>query len=259
MTDMTALANKLAALIAEDEVYIAGARVISQGGDPPALVAILNEIDNTVLERTLLFGIDDVNLSMVVAGRRLRGIAEVSGNLPEAANVIGKPFAREEPEIVHAAGDMLTLLCVAATRVTVRNLPPRPLGGSADAGISAAGLADFWNIDRDAQPAPPMQRFLRANVAHMSAYMWTSRRSLVEEQGNTALLQTVLNDQAAAFRKRHKALVGTQTDPMLVCVEGAAESGAAIAIAYIGVETCVFAYEVADIGAIIASWYAITG
>ncbi len=56
MSDMTALTDRLSALAAVDEVFVAGARVISQDGGPVALAAILREIDSTVLERTLVFG-----------------------------------------------------------------------------------------------------------------------------------------------------------------------------------------------------------
>ena len=44
MTDLTGLATKLAALISEDDVFVAGGkRVISHVDDPPAMVAILRE------------------------------------------------------------------------------------------------------------------------------------------------------------------------------------------------------------------------
>lgn len=259
MSEMTALANKLAALISDDEVFIAGARVISQGGAPPALAAILAEIDNTVLERTLVFGIDDVSVSMVVAGRRLRGIVDVSGNLPEAGNVVGQPLSREEPETLQAAGDLMALLCVAAARVTVRSLPPRPLGSSADAGISAAGLADLWQVDIDAKPAPPMERFLAANASSMTAYFHISGRDAPQMSGDATALQAIWDDQAEAFRKRHKALYPKQDGPMMVGLDGALASGEAVAMAIIGDDISVFSYQPDRIGAITTTWYAVIG
>ncbi len=259
MTDMTALANKLSALIAEDEVFVAGARVISQGGAPPALAAIINEIDDTVLERTLVFGIDDVNVSMVVAGRRLRGIVDVSGNLPEAANVVGQVLSREDPATMQAAGDLITLLCVAAARVTVRSLPPRPLGSGGQAGISAAGLAELWRIDVDAKPAPPMVRFLAANAASMTAHLYVTDNTVTEISGDVSALQTIWDDQATSFRKRHKALYARQDGPLLICLDGALSNGRAVALAIAGNEVCIFAYKADRIGAITTSWYAVNG
>lgn len=256
---MTALANKIAALIADDAVFIAGARVISQGGAPPALAAILAEIDNTVLERTLVFGIDDVNVSMVVAGRRMRGIVDVSGNLPEAAPVVGKVLSRDEPKIMQAAGDLLTLLCVAAARVTVRSLPPRPLGTSADAGISATGLADLWQVDIDAEPAPPMERFLTAIGPTTVSRLYLADGAVADTSGDIAALQAIWEDQAAAFRKRHRALYPKANGPMLVGLDGVLQSGEAVAIATIGSDVALFSYPPDGIIAITNAWYAVIG
>lgn len=258
MSDITALANKLAALIVEDHVFVDGARVISQGGAPPALPAILGEIDDTVLERTLVFAIDDVSVSMAVSGRRLRGFTEISGDLPEVAEVAGKVLSREDRDTLRAAGDLMTLLSASAARVTVRSLPAQPLGSSADAGISALGLAEIWRVDMDAVPEPPMVRFLAANAASMTAHLYLVDGSVFETSGNTAALQNIWEDQAAAFRKEHKALSARQDGPMLVCLENAIRGKSAAAIAIAGGEICLFTYQADQIGAILKSWYAVT-
>ncbi len=259
MNDLTALATKLAALIAEDAVFApGGARVISQGGAPPAMVAILREVDDTVLERTLVFGLGDVTVSMVVAGRRLRGIVEVEGDAPGVDAVIDQVLTRDAPDVLKSAGKMLTTLADAATQITVRSTPVRPIGSSGDAGLSATGLAKEWGVDMDARPAPPMERFLAANTDAIRSMIYLEAGKVVEAVGDDAPLQAIWDEQIADFRKRHKALKAATEGPMLVCLDGALDGSAGAALAMIDDEACVFSYDEAALPTIVGSWSAIT-
>jgi hypothetical protein len=256
---MTALTNKLAALAAEDEVFVAGARIIAQGGGAVALAAILREIDNAVLERTLEFTIGDVTVAAIVAGRRLRGLLEMSADAPEAAGVLGQTLSREEPQTLQAAGDLMRQLCATVTRVTVRSLPVQPIGTGRDAGISATGLAALWLIDLHAKPQPPVLRFISTNATAFSAYLCIVDGIVTETAGDVSPLQTIWDDQILAFRKKQKALSGKSAGAQLMCFEGALGAGTVVAIAMAGDDVCLCTFTPAQMPTLTASWQAMTG
>ena len=260
MNELTALTQKLTALAAEDEVYVAGARVVSPDSGEVAFAALLREIDNIVLERTLVFTIGDTEISTIVAGRRLRGILDAPADIKGAAKVVGQVLTREEKATLKAAGQFLRALCDGSSRVTVRSKPAQAFGSSADAGILVNDLADIWNVDLDARPAPPLVRFMTANAASLSAYLYLeSGRTSAEAAGNTAPLQAMWDDQVTAFRKRQKELSGkVGSGPHLTCLVDAIGPGTAVAIAMAGDEVCLCTFAPGQIGALTASWQAIT-
>lgn len=259
VTDLTALATKLAALISEDDVFTAeGARVISHGDDPPAMVSFLREIDDTVLERTLVFGLGDVTVSVSAAGRRLRGIVAIDGDMPGKEKIIGQTFNQEAPDLLKAAGAMLNHFCGNAKKVTVRSQPPQPLGNSSEKGLSVQALADVWKVKLDARAAPPMERFVTSIAEKTQSYLYLSGNSVVGTAGNTALLQPIWDDQIAVFRKRHKAAQSKLEGPMLVCIEGALGGKTSVALASFGNESCLFTYKPDDFPDLLASWVSVT-
>lgn len=259
MSDTALIASKLAALLDRNETYVSGARVISQGGAPTPLASVLTEIDSTVLERTLVFSIDDVNVSMIVAGRRLRGFIDVSGNVPEAASVIGKVLSRDEPETLQAAGDLMMLLCASASRVMVRSLPARPLGSGSDAGLPAEGLAKLWKIDLDEKPAARLERFLTSNAASMTAYIYISNGAVAKTVGDVATLDAMWATQVADFRKRQRNLYPKQEGARLICLNDPMGEGTTAAVAFDGNDVGLFSYQPAKLSSILAGWNAIAG
>lgn len=261
MSELTALTDKLAALAAKDEVFVAGARVITHDSGEVAIAAILREIDSTVLERTLVFTIGSVDVSAIVAGRRLRGLFAVAGDVDGADQVVGQVLSREEPDVLQGAGTLFRTLCTDAPRITVRSKPMDRFGTSADAGISASDLADIWDVDLDATPAPPVVRFMTANSASLQAYLYlTDGKTIAETAGDTGPLEAIWADQVAPFRKRQKELSGKVSGgPHLTCFEGALGPGTAVAIAMSGDEVCLCTFAPDQMGALAASWQAIAG
>jgi hypothetical protein len=249
----------LAALLSDDDVYVAGARVISHGGAPAPLAAVLTEIDATVLERTLIFSIDDVNVSMIVAGRRLRGLIDVSGNLPEAESVIGKVLSRDDAETLQAAGDLMLLLCASASRVTVRSLPAKPFGTSAEAGLTASGLAKLWHINLDDKPAALIERYLSANTADLTAYIYVSNGDVVKAVGDVATLDALWSTQVTEFRKRHRTLLPKQDGPRLTCLDEPMGEGSTLAVAIDGNDVGLFSYKRSQMPRLVAAWAASLG
>ncbi|MEJ6402971.1 hypothetical protein [Yoonia sp. 2307UL14-13] len=260
MTDLTALSTKLAALVAEDDVFTDdGARVISQAGEPAPLAAILREVDDTVLERTLVFGMGEADVHIVVAGRRLRGIVDVAGDAPGIEAVVGEVLSREEPETVQAVGSLLASMGEAAGRITVRSTPTRPIGSSGDAGISASGLADLWIVDMDATPAPAIDRFLTANAEAMLGVLTVTGGKVGNGTGDAAPLQAIWAGQVNDFRARHDKFRQGDDGPVIICLDNAIDGKIGVALALQGDDACLFSYAPDDLPAILSSWAAITG
>ncbi|WP_296422864.1 hypothetical protein [Yoonia sp.] len=258
MSNTSAIASKLAGLSAEGGVFTDGQRVISQAGAPPALVAILREIDDTVLERTLVFNIGKTALSLVVAGRRLRGLAAMTGDIPGMDDVVGQGLSHEDPEILRAAGAIMTQICKGDQTLTVRSTPVRPIGTSSEVGVSVSVLATHWQVDLDAKPPSPMSRFLAANAAAIAASTCAVDGNPPETRGDTTTLEAIWDAQLAAFRRRHKAILGRQEGPTLVCLDAALD-GRPLALAVVGPEVCLFSYTRAMLLPLLASWFAING
>ncbi|MEM9786659.1 MAG: hypothetical protein AAF801_09175 [Pseudomonadota bacterium] len=254
MSDMTALTEKLSALAAEDEVFVGGARIIAQDGGAVALAAILREIDATVLERTLVFGIGDVSASLIVAGRRLKGLLSVSDSADAA---IGQSLSREEPDVLQAAGALMTALCDKASRVTVRSAPIQPFGKGGDAGISATGLAELWSVDLNARPLPPIARFLSANAESLGGYLLITGGDVTESAGETEALKLIWDEQVLALRKNQKAIVKKQSGAQMMCFDGAMGAGTAVAVAIAGDDACICAFASDQLAALTASWQSI--
>ncbi|MEL6682716.1 MAG: hypothetical protein AAFQ09_08725 [Pseudomonadota bacterium] len=251
---MSALTDKLAALSSEDEVFVSGARVIAQDGGSVGLAAILREIDVTVLERTLVFTIGDATASLIVAGRRLKGILALSGQEDPS---IGQALSRDEPETLEAAGSLLSALCDKATRVMVRSEPIQPFGKGGDAGISASSLAEFWSVDLNARPLPPVARFVAAHGSKLSGYLLIEGNDVTETVGDADALRLIWDEQVLALRKNQKAIVKTQSGAQMLCFDGPMGEGTAIAIAMAGDDACICAFSSDQITALTASWQAI--
>ncbi|WP_108814068.1 hypothetical protein [Loktanella sp. Alg231-35] len=252
MSDLAELAQKISALAAKDTVFETGARVISTGGEPSPIVAILNEIDDTILERDLEIQADGAIVNLIVSGRRLRGIAAASSG---ADDVVGHVLSREEPDMVAAAFVLLSELCGRAQRLTVRYLAPQPFGKGGERGISAKGLAALWKIDLDEVPKPPMERFLSTNRSAAIAMIHMTDGEMQSSAGDVTALQSILDTQLADFRGLQTLGGGAQ----LICLEGALSDGSAAALAIHEDDVALIAYQPDHLGALHASWRAILG
>lgn len=257
MSELNALVQKLAALTSGDDVFVGGARVISTGGHPAPLSAILAEIDNTILERDLEIKSDGSTANLIASGRRLRGIYAVTPSSDDA--VIGQIISREEPELTQAAAQLLTRLFGDADQLTVRSLPPEPFGKGGERGISARGLAELWEIQVDEAPKPPMENFLQANSNIIVSLMHVSNDEISSTVGNFETLQTIWKTQVSELRAQHENALSGEDGPKLICLEGALEDGTSAALALIDDELALFAYQTDKLGVLHASWRKIFG
>ena len=255
MSELTALAQKLAVLSSREAVDPSGTRVISEGGSPAPLSAMLSEIDDTVLERCLAFACGGNSIRIIAAGRRMRGILDISP--ASDADVIGQVLSREEPELVQAAHDLLQDLCGNADQMTVRSLPPEPFGKGGERGISAIGLADLWNVALagvESEPKPPMEQFLSVNAPAFSSLLHVCKGEIIATTGDVTALQKIWATQVDAFREAHKKTARGEEGAQLICLDSAFEDGNSAALAVYEDHIALMAYEAERFGAMQASW-----
>lgn len=255
MSEPNALAQKLAVLSAREAVDQTGARMISEGGVPSPVAAILREVDDTVLERCLAFRCGGTTVRIVAAGRRIRGVVSVSPK--SKADVIGQVLSREDPDVVQAAHDLLEKLCGQAENMTVRSLPTEPFGKGGERGVSALGLAELWGVplaELDNTPKPPMEQFLTVNAPAFSSVLHICDGEIVAKEGDFAALQAIWSTQVEAFREAHKKTLRGEEAAQLICLDGAFDDGNSAALALYEGHVALIAYEAERFGAMQASW-----
>lgn len=252
MSESNALAEKIATLALRETLDPSGARVISEGGSPDPVVAILREVDETVLERCLAFDCGQISLRVIASGRRLRGILDAS--LANDADVIGQVLSREEPEGVQAAFDLLQSICASADRVSVRSLPPEPFGKSGERGISAMGLAELWGVAMGGEPKPPMERFLSVNATAFSSVLHVRKGEIISTAGDFKALKAIWSEQVEAFREAHRKTVRGEEGAQLICLENAFDDGSSAAMALYENDVALVAYQAERFGHMQSSW-----
>jgi hypothetical protein len=257
MSELNALAQKLSALAGKDDTFRNGARIISQGGVPNPMNAMLKAVDETMLERKLAFVTGKHTINIIAAGRRLRGIASASPSAGDISHLVGKSIAREEPDLVDDAYAFLSDTIGNAASLSVHSLPSEPLGKGGEPGISAFGLADLWQVDMDETPLPPMERFLRVNSASISAMLHVNNGEVVADHGDIDALSDIWNTQVTAFIEAQSKLPRQSDGPQLICLDGALEDGSATAVAIAGDEVALLVYEPAQLGTLHSTWQSI--
>ena len=257
MSDITALAQKLARIHSSDDMFENGARVIAQGGVPSGMVALIRAIDDTVLERNLEILTGNHIITLVAAGRRLRGLAAVVPPKGKSARFVGEPLSSDDAKTIAAVGELLTGILAPAPKLTMRSLPANGFGKSGDRGISASRLAELWNVDMDEVPLPPLQRFLKSNAALLQAHLHVRDGEIVESNGDVSELQSILGNQLDAFLTTRETLPGAAEGAQLMTFEGAIGGGRAVGLAQSDDDIVLLVYEPTALGQIHASWQAV--
>lgn len=156
------LTDKLARLAAAAEPMSGDARVL-RGDSPRALLAaILREVDETILARTLEIRTPEGGgLSIDVYSRRvLRVNAPVPPGAPEG--IEGLSLADAGPEIV---GDLLSLLQAFIAESSEAHVNSRPVQTEVEAteyGLAASSLAAMWEMELCAAEAEGAETRIRA-------------------------------------------------------------------------------------------------
>ncbi|WP_375254291.1 hypothetical protein [Yoonia sp.] len=261
MSDLTALAQKLQAFVGTDDVFEDGARVISDLGAPSPLFAMLCEIDETILERALVFSSGQTSVQLVAAGRRLRGFTSVSGRGTFDEAIIGKTISREEPETLDMALALLSGVFDAADRVTVRSLPPEPFEGSGERGVPAADLMDIWDVAADDasvdMTGTPIERFLKTNAAGISAMLHIRAGEVVNSEGEVTALEKIWEDQANDFLEAEAALSEQSDAQKLISLDSVMTDDTGVTLIVSDNDVALLAHDPALLGKLHRTWQAI--
>ncbi len=146
---------RLTALQAAAQIAPGGARVIAVASDPSPIVALLREVNETILGRALRFeSSSGASLTLEVAGRRALRLTEAVG-LAGAERCLAAGALEDE----HKDELIKLLQALAAPRCELRvtSQPLGPAGEGVNVGLPVALLADLLLIDLNAVPgmAPP--------------------------------------------------------------------------------------------------------
>lgn len=257
MSDLTALAQKLASLHSSDDRFEHGARIIAQGGVPSGMAAVLHAIDDTVLERQLEIMTGTHIVTLVAAGRRLRGIAGVVPPKGKSPRLAGEAISRDDKKSLAAVGELLNELLMPAPRLTLRSLPSGGFGRSGERGVAATDLISLWQVDMEAEVLPPIERFLSGNRAALKAFLHVRGDEVVATEGDSAQLQDLMENQLDAFLEKKAKLSGNADGPQLISLEGVLPGNVAVALAQAGDDIVLITYDPVALAQLHASWQAI--
>ena len=241
--DKKTLAEKLAALSSDGEKFENGLRVISDGTEPPILTAILGEADMTVLPRKLTFRMNASEVTLVAGGRRLRGLVRASKDIKGVMGVLGKPLAREETELLNGLRAILDQFTAAAGQLTVESENPDAMGGQTDAGITAAALAEIWDVPLNIAPVTPMQSFLRDCGTIATAWIILSDTSENVTGGDGTKLEALQNALSAQWDDFSKSVDQFTGDQGFVCLNNALGAAGSVAIVKGAGEAALICYD----------------
>ncbi len=150
MSDIHRLQDKLAKLSAATEGADSGGRNIRAVDKKGLLLAILHEIDETILARELTFQNDAGSaLVLEVAARRLLGLAEQSGaaKSPSYDTILRQSFSEPSETLFGALAALLDEFLEGASKLVVRSKKLSRATDPSEIGCSAEALAQAWSLD----------------------------------------------------------------------------------------------------------------
>ena len=257
MSDLQQIAEKLAQISDDSESYEHGARIISQGGMPSGMSALIRAIEDTVLERKLEIMTGTHLISLIASGRRLRGISQVVPAKGNSAKLVGKPLSRDDENTLDSVFALLSELVGSSVRLSLRSLPPEPFGKAGEYGVQATELAEIWQVDMDEEPLPAVERFLRINESAFAAYLHANGSEVVSQDGDIGALQTIWDSQVEDFLAQRENLPGHADGPQLLTLNGALGEGQAVALGLTDDALILMIHEAEAAPSLHASWQAI--
>jgi len=255
--DKKALSQKLAALAATKTTFQDGARVISDGETTPALQAVLQEIDSTVLERKLTFRIGKSYVTMIAGGRRLQGMTKLSGDFDGALKVMGKIVAHDDAEVMSAVAHVMNQFGERGGQITVESSAADKMGTSTDTGVGAAVLADAWGVDLTNEPPTPLGQFIINCGASVNASLVIAQGEIIRAKGEKAIqdkLQDIANDQWDAFQAARTKLHKGVDEPALICLNSGLGDETSLAVAKKDEEVSLFVFSPDQLGNVYSAW-----
>ncbi|MFQ6551269.1 hypothetical protein AAD018_002870 [Aestuariibius insulae] len=254
------IARKLAALAATTTQYREdGARVLSRGVIPPPLQALLTEIDETVLLRKLVFRRAGTTLSLLVAGRRLLGIAETSEDIAtaETTELIMVPLESGDRAQLAALTALVDRFENASGPLTVQTAETERPGSQVESGLSVQSLAQAWSVDLNAEPGSPLGTFLQICGRHLEGSLRRTPDGKIEETGSTAhgpQLKTILQSTGPALALGISGIRRGLPEARLMMCGTSADGAVQVAFAETADEAAVLVFPSGSIGSILSAW-----
>ncbi len=246
------LAAKLARLAGKEEILPGGARRLAERGDGRALVALLDEVDDTILEAALSFESAGERLTLMVSGRRILSIEEASKGLRVDPALIGVPLAPEDEEIVAAVQDVLNRFTAPADQLIAAVGQGIRRGSETDLGLSPAQFDQPEDL--------PTQNTVLGRVAVASsptARVLLKDGEIIHSEGPDHVreaLEAVLEKQLLDFDEARFAASDGHIDPSLTCICGVMPDDLAVAMAVVATEIALFALPIEDLPRLHSLW-----
>ncbi len=163
MSDPGDLRRKLAALADTGAAHGAKGRIISEGGFPSPVQAILTEVSETALAQDLTFHVGDVgSLVLVVSGRRILAVRSIEGLVMPAVaeQLAGKPLSAAADAQQRALMALLMQIDLMRDTVETTSTDGAPFSAPPDAGLTAERLAVLTGVAFPAKVASPLEKLL---------------------------------------------------------------------------------------------------
>jgi hypothetical protein len=218
------LHSRLRALQTASRFAPGARRVIAAGAAVSPLAALLREVNETILARTLHFEADGgMALTLEVAGRRVLRLVAATG-VEGAAACLALP-ALEDAHREDLAG-LLQAFAQADRDLRVLVSPLGRSGEGMSVGVPVVLLAEWLKIDLNGEDAPkvPVDGFLPKMIAAMGEGLvaWLMRRdgetsAVLEEAGPEEMvehLQGFLADEFAALSTQLDQVTLKPEDPV---------------------------------------------
>lgn len=257
VTGNTSLIRKLMSLSTPASTLENGARVLSNGTWPDPILAMLAEIDDTVLRRRLSFVNGSTYLSVVAAGRRLVTVLDVSDNFSAASDILGKPLSVTETDIITSVAELLVEFASQEGRLLVKSNPAEATGHSTDAGVPVSMLEELMGVDLEAEPEDQLQLFIAASEEQMSScifYVDGEKVGEIGDAGEILSTQSVFANDWDAFREKLSFRKQGDTGPFLICLGNTLDNSTSLYIAQSGKSLAAFTSENDDAPALHENW-----
>lgn len=173
----------------------AGPRELAMKGNSP-LPAILREIDETLLPRSLEFRRADGRVRLTAGNRRLVSVTGVRAGSDVEDSLIGQELTRPGADVL---GLLRDLLVSALSRPGVLTVTAEQLSDGApafSAGVTATSLASAWKIDLykstddgEKTPASPFDGFLDAAKSNAIGWVRLQSATPTESGGDAGLVE----------------------------------------------------------------------
>lgn|GEM_PF-3394324 len=191
MKDTRRLAERIRKL-AGSEASSPEGRELPPGPDGSPLAAILREVDETILPRSLVFRRGEGRLVVSAANRRLLMVDTAEG--PDAAaatDIVGRPLTQPDVALLGRLRDALVSALPGNDPIRVRPAPASGAAGDFAAGTTAVALASAWGIDLATatgnDPADAVEDFLGTAPSLSRAWLRLDAGMVTETGGDQAL------------------------------------------------------------------------